>query len=247
MSFPTHPARRIRAGVFIAGTDTGVGKTRVVVGLIRALRRLGCTTGGMKPVASGRIPGDNQFFNEDVALISAVSCQMATNPEDLNPYCFEAPVSPHIGAERAGICVDPAKIVTSCGRLLQRCDFLVVEGTGGWLAPVGPSLTMADIARALGLPVVLVVGLRLGCLSHALLSAQSIARSGVSLLGWIGSLIDPDMPALRENLQALGQRLPAPMLGWLPHSRERDGDAASLELAARTLIGPGATAAPRSR
>jgi dethiobiotin synthetase len=236
-----------RTGVFVAGTDTGVGKTRVVVGLIRALRSLGCVAGGMKPVASGVIGADSSILNEDAAMIAAVCASTGVDAADMNPYCFEWPVSPHIGAERAGIRIDPERIATACDRLTQHFEYIVVEGTGGWLCPIGSEATMADVAAALGLPVVLVVGVRLGCLNHALLSAQAIEHRGMPLRGWIGSLIDPDMPVLRENLQALGQRLSAPLLGWLPYSRERDGDAAALTLAALSLIGPHAPATSLTR
>jgi dethiobiotin synthetase len=231
-------------GVFVAGTDTGVGKTRVVVGLIRALRAHGWRACGMKPVASGTIATDDGFINEDVSSIAAASGHDGDILADINPYCFEWPVSPHIGAERAGIMIDTGRIVSSFERLARQHDIVIVEGTGGWLAPIGAVATMADVASALRLPVVLVVGLRLGCLNHALLSAQAIERSGSNLAAWIGSAIDPNMPAQLENLAALKHRLPAPQLGLLPYSRAPEHDAVALELAARAFMVPPWRTAP---
>jgi dethiobiotin synthetase len=230
-------------GVFLAGTDTGVGKTRIAVGLIRALTAHGWRACGMKPVASGTIATEYGVINEDVDAIATASGRNSATAADINLYCFEWPVSPHIGAERIGIVIDMGRIVASYERLARDQDIVVVEGAGGWLAPIGPVATMADVAAALQLPVVLVVGLRLGCLNHALLSAQAIARAGAQLAGWIGSAIDPAMPAQIENVEALRQRLPAPQLGLLPFSRAPEHDAAALELAAHALMGPPARAA----
>jgi dethiobiotin synthetase len=222
-------------GLFIAGTDTGIGKTRVTVGLLRALSAAGWRARGMKPVATGTICSDAGNINEDVAAIAAVSDPIAARA-DLNPYCFDWAVSPHIAASRAGIVVDPAYIVAAYGRLARGCDAVVVEGTGGWLAPIGPTTTMADVAQALRLPVVLVVGLRLGCLNHALLSAQAIASAGVPLIGWVANLIDPSMAALAENLEALTQRLPVPQMALLPHAPDGKQDPAALAAAARAFM-----------
>jgi dethiobiotin synthetase len=224
-------------GIFIAGTDTGVGKTRVCVGLLRALRATGLRAIGMKPVATGTIATDRSILNEDVAAIAEAS-DFGANPADINPYCFDWPVSPHIAAQRAGIVIDPERIVASYGRLSQACDVVVVEGTGGWLAPIGPHTTMADVARSLQLPVVLVVGLRLGCLNHALLTAQALASSDQPFIGWIGSVIDPDLAALAENLETLTRRLPVPQWGLLPHALSRERDPHALAAAASALMAP---------
>lgn len=218
-------------GVFIAGTDTGVGKTRVTLGLVRALRKRDVRANGMKPIASGMIAKNGLFINEDthaIAELSSAKCSRA----DITPYCFDWAVSPHIAAERAGIVVDLAVISAAYRRLSSVSTVLVVEGTGGWLTPIAAQATMADVARMLDLPVVLVVGMRLGCLNHALLSAQAIAHAGASLLGWIGSVIDPAMPALAENLSTLQQRLSAPQLALLPHAPDGGSDAAWLAAAA---------------
>lgn len=233
-------------GYFIAGTDTGVGKTRVTVALLGALRAGGTIALGMKAVASGT---DAQGVNEDVALIraaNALALAAGTAPAPPsapladNPYCFPWPISPHLAAERGGVLIDSRRILRAARSLAAQAPagaLVLVEGTGGWLAPISPDRTMADIAVALGLPVVLVVGVRLGCLNHALLSARAIAASGLSLAGWIGSHIEPQMLAQAENLATLERWLPAPRLGLLPHDPGGAQDATRLAGAARMLRG----------
>jgi dethiobiotin synthetase len=229
------PAR----GLFIAGTDTGVGKTRLVAGLLRALRNAGWQAAGMKPVATGAARTAMGFISEDATIIGAESTLIATKSDlraDINPYCFEPPVSPHIAAQKAGISIETERICASFARLAGRCDVVIVEGTGGWLAPTGPRTTMADIGLALGLPVILVVGVRLGCLNHALLSVESIVRAGARLYGWVGNLIDPGMAALTDNVATLGERIPAPRLGLLANAPDVTGDALELAALARKLM-----------
>jgi dethiobiotin synthetase len=222
---------RTPAGCFIAGTDTGVGKTRVTAALLRSLGLRGVRAAGMKPVAAGT----NGERNEDVAAMIANSCTGPAAP-DLNPYCFPDPISPHIAARRAGVAIDPAVIVAAYRRITLHCEVVLVEGTGGWLTPIGAGATMADVAQSLALPVVLVVGMRLGCLNHALLSAQAILQRGLPLAGWIGSMLDPAMLALDENRATLAARIPAPELGWLPHAPDDRDDAAHLREAADALL-----------
>lgn len=225
--------------MFVAGTDTGVGKTRLVAGLLRALQSAGWLAIGMKPVATGTTRTNGVMINEDVASIVINSSPVSvaeTSIRDINPFCFDPPVSPHIAAEKAGIFVDLDLIVAAYGRLARRHDAVVVEGTGGWMAPIGPRATMADVAVALELPVVLVVGLRLGCLSHALLTADAIEQAGATLIGWVGNMIDPSMQALRQNLDTLKQRLSAPPLGLLGRAPDADRDAAALTAAAEFLM-----------
>ncbi len=220
-------------GVFVAGTDTGVGKTRVTVGLLRALASRGVVAVGMKPVAAGMDAAASPPLNEDVTLIRAAS-QAAADlaAADINPYCFEWPISPHLAARRAGVRIEPAVIAAAYARLASRCEVVVVEGAGGWLAPIGEDGTMANIAEQLALPVLLVVGLRLGCLNHALLTARAIAASGLPLLGWVGSVIEPGMQALEDNIASLERALPAPRLAVLPFSAGCSADAAHLAAAA---------------
>jgi dethiobiotin synthetase len=220
-----------RAGWFIAGTDTGVGKTRVTAGLLQALRLRGVRAAGMKPVAAGTSGGRN----EDVERLRARSCSGPAG-SDLNPYCFADPISPHLAARQAGVAIDPIVIVAAYRRTALHCEVVLVEGTGGWLTPISATATMAEVAHALALPVVLVVGLRLGCLNHALLSAQAIVQRGHKLAGWIGSTIDPAMLALEENRATLAARIAAPELGWLPHAAHDRDDATHLRGAADALL-----------
>lgn len=220
-------------GLFIAGTDTAVGKTRVTAGLVRALNAEGVRAIGMKPVASGT---DAHGRNEDVLALRAASAPLPQALiDDINPYLFAWPVSPHLAAAREGVTIEPARIQAATARLAAQSDALLVEGTGGWLAPISARASMADIARRLGLPVVLVVGMRLGCLNHALLTARAIVADGLALRGWIASVIDPKMLALQENLQALEERLDAPPLGLLPHLAHDTHDAGHLRAAALAL------------
>ena len=219
----------------MTGTDTGVGKTRVTVGLVGALRAAGMRATGMKPVATGTIASDNGMINEDVAKIAEISASSA-KLTDINPYCFDWPVSPHIAAKTAAKIIDLDHILRAYERLARNHDIVVVEGTGGWLAPIGPDTTMADVARVLRLPVLLVVGLRLGCLNHALLTARAIAGDGVALHGWIGSVLDPQMQALTQNIEALDLRLTAPRVSLLAHASDPARDVEPLTAAARGLM-----------
>ena len=196
-------------GLFVTGTDTGVGKTRVAVALIHLLRARGLRVAAMKPVSAGSAPGE---LNEDVvALLQAANVTAALR--DVNPYAFAEPVAPHIAAQQAGMCVDLETIAAAYSRLAAIADVVVVEGAGGWRVPLNAQQDMADLAQRLGLPVVLVVGLRLGCLNHALLTAESIAFRQLPWAGWVGNQIEAEMPFRAENLAALHARLPAPCLG----------------------------------
>ncbi len=199
-------------GFFVTGTDTGVGKTRVAGALIRALRAQGLRVAAMKPVSAGSAPGE---LNEDVtALMEAAD--VAADLHDVNPYAFAEPIAPHIAAERAGVRIELGVIAAAYARLAAAADVVVVEGAGGWRVPLNEAQDMADLAQALGLPVVLVVGLRLGCLSHALLTAESIAARKLPWAGWVGNHIDPAMACQKANLDALRARLPGPCLGVSP-------------------------------
>ncbi|OGU52813.1 MAG: dethiobiotin synthase [Hydrogenophilales bacterium RIFOXYA1_FULL_63_33] len=196
-------------GLFVTGTDTGVGKTRVAVALIQALRAHGLRVAAMKPVSAGNAPGE---LNEDViALLHAANVD--ADVQDVNPYAFAEPIAPHIAAELAGVRIELDVIAAAYSRLAAVADVVVVEGAGGWRVPLNEHEDMADLARRLGLPVVLVVGLRLGCLNHALLTAESIALRRVPWAGWVGNHIEPTMQLAAENLAALWTRLPGPCLG----------------------------------
>lgn len=201
-------------GVFVTGTDTGVGKTRVSVALIHALRARGLKVAGMKPVAAGHDPGE---LNEDVAALMQAA-NVESELRDVNPYAFEPPIAPHIAAAQVGVRIEPGLIAEAYARLAARADVVVVEGAGGFRVPLNDHEDTADLAAALGLPVLLVVGLRLGCINHAVLSAESIQARGLAWAGWVGNHIDPAMEAQAENILALRQRLPRPCLGIQPWS-----------------------------
>lgn len=202
-------------GYFITGTDTSVGKTFVTRLLLQALNRQGISSLGMKPIAAGAEMIDGQLANEDaLALARAGCCEV---PYDwINPVLLRLPVAPHIAAERAGVSIDLPQIQRAYASLAAQSEVVLVEGAGGWLVPLSDSLDMSDLARCLNLPVILVVGMRLGCLNHALLSVRTIAASGLTLHGWIASRLDPQMLEYAANLQALQQRIPAPLLAEIP-------------------------------
>lgn len=223
------------AGVFVTGTDTGVGKTRVTVGLIAALRASGVQAGGMKPVAAGHISVNESLINEDTAYIAEIM-DYTGEIGLLSPCSFSEPASPHIAANVDGKEIDIALIAANFEKLSQMYRFLVVEGAGGWHAPIAARQTMADVARALDLPVLLVVGLRLGCLNHAALTYAAIRAAGLPFAGWMASCIDPDMRWREENLEQLSRMLDEEPLAVLPHAADRQGDGARLGAAAARLL-----------
>ena len=211
----------IASGVFVAGTDTGIGKTVAAASLLAAVNGRGLRAVGMKPVASGCAPRAGGLRNDDAELLIAHS---AGNPDyaQVNPYALPEPVAPHLAARAAGIEIRLERIVAAHAALRAQADIVVVEGVGGWTVPFSATLMQADLVRALGLPVILVVGLRLGCINHALLSARAIAADGCRLIGWIGNRIDPEMERSQENLSTLQERLTAPCLGVLPFAQSPD-------------------------
>jgi len=202
--------------VFIAGTDTGIGKTHAACTLLHALRAAGRSACGMKPVASGCAETPDGLRNDDALALLAAGDTEA--PYALvNPTTLREPLSPHLAAEHDGTEITLAPLREAFVQLQATHDAVVVEGIGGWLVPLAPGLFASDIAKQWQLPVILVVGLRLGCLNHAQLSARAIAADGCRLLGWIGNCVDPAMDALEENVATLCRLLPAPCLGMLPH------------------------------
>lgn len=203
-------------GWFITGTDTGVGKTRVSCALLYALAALGERVAGMKPVASGCQPGADGLRSADaLALRAAANANVAVDYTDINPYAFEAATAPHLAAEAGGIEIRVDEICTHYARLAGGADHVVVEGIGGWLVPTGSTQTMADVVRDLGLPVIMVVGLRLGALNHALLTAEAIAAHGCRLAAWVANTTEGYAP--QGYVESLRARLNAPLLGVIPH------------------------------
>ena len=203
-------------GVYVTGTDTGIGKTLASCAMLHALRGRGLRAIGMKPVASGSEWSDGRWRNADARALQAAG-EPGIAYADINPFALEQPLAPELAARDAGTEVTLAPILAAHARLASVADAMVVEGVGGWAAPLSATLDQADLVRALRLPVVLVIGLRLGCLSHALLSARAIAADGLRLAGWIGSHVDPHMARVDDNLAMLRARLPAPCWGVLPH------------------------------
>jgi dethiobiotin synthetase len=211
----------MKMGFFITGTDTGVGKTLIATALVHGFAQAGRRVVGMKPVAAGASLQDGQLLNEDVAqLITASNIDVPL--AHINPYVFESPIAPHIAAAQAGISMSIPKLKLDFEVLANAADVVVVEGAGGFLVPLNDTEDMADLAVALGLPIVLVVGMRLGCLNHALLTAAAIEARGLRLAGWVANSIDPQMTNFAENLDSLNQRISAPCLGIVPYSTEVD-------------------------
>ena len=203
--------------IYVTGTDTGIGKTFTSCALLHALRGQGLRAVGMKPVASGCERIDGAWQNEDALALQAAG-EAGIAYADINPFALEHPLAPELAARDAGTEVTLPPILAAHARLALQADALVVEGVGGWAAPLSASLMQLDLVRMLRLPVVLVVGLRLGCLNHALLSARAIVDDGMHLAGWIGSHVDPAMARVEDNLAMLRERLPAPCWGVLPHA-----------------------------
>ena len=201
----------------MTGTDTGVGKSLASVVLLHALRARGLRVAGMKPVAAGCEATPDGPRNEDALALQAASDPVPAYA-DVNPWALAAPTAPQLAAREAGVAVDLPPILAAHARLAASADMVVVEGAGGWLSPLGDGLEHADLAHALGLPVLLVVGLRLGCLSHARLSARAIQADGCRLVGWVASAVDPDFPRAGDYLGLLRDALPMPWLGTLPYA-----------------------------
>jgi len=219
----------MRFACFVTGTDTGVGKTLVAAALLHKCRELGKTAVGMKPVAAGCEIRNGRPWNEDVEALIAAS-EAGTDRALINPYLFDAAIAPHIAAAEAGVNIDLEHLADCFAQLCRQADAMVVEGAGGFLVPLGEGIDSGDLARRLGLPVLLVVGMRLGCINHALLTQEAIAARGLTLAGWIANRVDPDMERFDENLAALKQRLRAPLLGVIPRLNRPDAAAAARHL-----------------
>ena len=214
---------------FVAGTDTDVGKTLVAAALLSKCRERGQTAAGMKPVAAGCELRDGELWNADVAALTAAS-GLTLDRALINPYLFAAPIAPHIAAAGAGVNIDLEHIADCYARLCQQADAVVVEGAGGFLVPLGEGSDGGDLARRLGLPVLLVVGMRLGCINHALLTQEAIAARGLTLAGWVANRVDPGMERFEDNLATLKSRLHAPLLGVIPFLDRPDAALAARHL-----------------
>jgi len=203
---------------FITGTDTGVGKTLVSCALLQAFAAQGKSVVGFKPVAAGC---DEDGCNEDAKQLHAAGNVQAAYGQ-INPYCFPLPIAPHLSARHEGVRIEFAQIIGSFRELSERADEVVVEGVGGFCVPLNERQDSADLAKELGVPVILVVGMRLGCLNHALLTLRAITDSQLECAGWVANVLDADMPALKENIEALRERIKAPLLGVIPYQMMPD-------------------------
>lgn len=204
------------AAFFVTGTDTEVGKTTIAAGLLHAARRAGLSTAAAKPVASGCEMTAGGLRNSD-ALALLAECTLPMRYEQVNPFAFEPAIAPHLAAREAGVELSAERLAEPVRRMLAlQADFSLVEGAGGWRVPLADRENLSDLVLLLGLPVILVVGVRLGCINHALLSAEAIERDGLRLAGWVANIVDPATSRLDENLATLGERLAAPCLGRVP-------------------------------
>lgn len=222
-------------GFFITGTDTDVGKTWVTAGLLHALNEQGLSTVAMKPVASGCETIDGQLRNADArCLMQHMSAR--ADYEEVNPYTFTPAIAPHIAAGQSGQHIDLEKIRQIAVRLARHADVILIEGVGGWQVPLNNTQTVADLAAMLQLPVIMVVAIKLGCLNHALLTAQSIKASGLPLAGWVANMCDGSDPVAQENIFALQQRLDTPMLANIPLLQAFDVNKIATHIDPSTLL-----------
>src|SRR5690554_3076135 len=201
---------------FITGTDTEIGKTTIAAGLLHAARARGLTTAAVKPVAAGCERTADGLRNDDALALQA-ECVPPLAYQLLNPVALEPAIAPHIAAAEAGLELTAAQLAEACATVFERqADLTLVEGAGGWRVPLNEQQTLADLAIALGEPVIMVVGLRLGCINHALLTAEAIAADGLRLAGWVANQVDPQMDRQQHNLATLKALMPAPLLGVVP-------------------------------
>ncbi|MFH0934179.1 MAG: dethiobiotin synthase [Pseudomonadota bacterium] len=211
---------------FVTGTDTGVGKTLISCALLHAFAAQGKRVAGFKPVAAGC---DERDHNDDALALRAASSMQLTYGQ-INPYCFPHAIAPHLAARHAGVRIEFKRILTSYHELAAQADEVIVEGAGGFLVPLNDKQTSADLAKELDLPVILVVGMRLGCLNHALLTVWAIDDHQLECAGWVANILDADMAALQENIETLRQRIAAPLLGIVPYQAQPDARAAATNL-----------------
>jgi dethiobiotin synthetase len=226
--------QRACAGFFVTGTDTGVGKTRITLAVMRTLQQQGLRVTAMKPVASGCEVTTEGLRNEDALLLQ----QHASQPFPygiINPYAFAPPIAPHLAAGRSGVTIEFTKIIQDYNQLAAESDAVMVEGAGGWLVPLNETQTIADLAVALGLPVILVVAIRLGCINHALLSAQAIRASGCVLAGWIANHTMPADAQSADIVSSINQRIATPLLGDVSYQPELEVDRMALSIDSAAL------------
>ena len=220
---------------FVTGTDTEIGKTTIAAGLLHAARLRGLSTAAAKPVASGCQRTPHGLRNDD-ALALLAQCSLPLRYEEVNPLAFEPAIPPHLAAREVGVELTVASLASPVRAILARnADFSLVEGAGGWRVPLAGRESLSDLAQALAIPVILVVGVRLGCINHAVLTAEAIERDGLKLAGWVANIVDPQTSRLEENLATLSERLPAPCLGRVPYLEDASAAAVAQHLALERL------------
>ena len=225
------------ATIFITGTDTGVGKTLVARAVLLRLRAEGLTAAGFKPVAAGAARTGDGLRNDDALLLQAASAP-GLDYAEVNPWCFEPPIAPHLAAQEAGVAIAAEALDAAHARLAARHDWVVTEGAGGWMVPLAPGLGFADWIERRRWPVLLVVGMRLGCINHALLSAEAIRRR-TRLVGWVANALPPVQDRLRGNIDSLRALRPEPLLAVVPAGATAAEIAATLDWAAlRQAVAP---------
>ena len=211
------------SGLFVTGTDTGIGKTWTALGLMHAYKNRGMRVAGMKPVASGARYRNKELVNDD-ALVLQQACDGNPPYAVINPYVFQPPVAPHIAARQVGVEIRLERLHDAYMKLSGQYDQVIVEGAGGWRVPLGEDLTMADLVKTFGIQVVVVVGLRLGCINHALLTVEAVRNDGLIVAGWVASHIDPEYSEPEQNVATLVRKIDAPLLGRLPNCTEFDAE-----------------------
>jgi len=211
---------------FVTGTDTGVGKTLISCALLYAFAAQGKSVAGMKPVAAG---WEDDELNDDVKQLRAATNIFASLGQ-INPYSFMYPIAPHIAAHNSGVSINFERILESYHELAAKADVVVVEGVGGFMVPLNETQSSADLAQELALPVILVIGMKLGCINHALLTQNAISHYGLKFAGWVANVLDADMAALDENIQALQQRLKAPLLGVVQYQSPAESRAIASQI-----------------
>lgn len=221
---------------FVTGTDTDVGKTLVVSALLEKARQQNLRCMALKPVAAGGEQTPEGLQNQDAQQMMKYA-SIDLSYEEVCPVTLPDPLSPHIAAQKAGRTLNVDRITGYCrGGMMRTHDLCLIEGAGGWRVPISDRALMSDIAKALNLPVILVVGMRLGCLNHALLSAEAIYRDGLEIAGWVSTTVDPDMAARQENIETLNRRFPFPCLGHIPFISNITPEQASAHLDIKNIL-----------
>ena len=218
---------KMKQGFFITGTDTGVGKTWATLALMHYFKQQGHSVVGMKPVAAGCEWAGKQLKNEDAVLLQEYS-SVSLDYKEINPYALEMPVAPHLAARENVIDLDV--IVTAFQKLQEKAEVVIVEGAGGWLVPLNEEKDLSAVVKALDLPVILVVAIKLGCINHARLTLQQLAADEVQCAGWFAMCLDADMACIEENIESIASRVSVPLLGVFPYTEKLDVDSLASQI-----------------